>query len=83
MSHRQANLQLGWNRETLRKATHELSTGITCDDTSSRGRKPAEYHLPQLLDDLRELVEEQSQTDPTFRSTRLYCRITAPGCVVN
>ena len=28
--------------------------------------------MPRLLNDIRELVQEQSQTDPTFRSTRLY-----------
>ena len=78
LSHRQANLQLGWNRETLRKAAHEIASGITCDATATRGRKPAEFHLPRLLNDIRELVQEQSQTDPTFRSTRLYCRVTAP-----
>lgn len=78
LSHRQAQIQLGWNRVTLRKATHEIDSGIICDATSSRGRKPVEFHLPRLLDDIRSLVEEQSQTDPKFRSTRIYCRLTAP-----
>lgn len=78
LSHRQAQLQLGWNRVTLRKGTHELTSGITClDACSARGRKPAEYHLPRLLDDIRDLVKDHCQTDPTFRSTRLYCRLTA------
>jgi Rhodopirellula transposase DDE domain len=77
LSHRQAEIQLGWNRVTLRKATHELDSGFLCDATASRGRKPVEFHLPQLLDDIRDLVQEQSQTDPKFRSTRLYCRMSA------
>jgi len=45
LSHRQAQLQLGWNRVTLRKATHEINAGITCDATSSRGRKAVEFHF--------------------------------------
>jgi hypothetical protein len=43
----------------------------------TRGRKRSEEHLPQLLDDIQAIVDEQSQTDPTFKTTRLYTRITA------
>jgi hypothetical protein len=78
LSHRQAQIQLGWSRDTLRKATHEIDAGIVCNATSTRGRKPVEFHLPRLLDDIRELVQDHVQTDPKFRSTRLYCRLTAP-----
>jgi hypothetical protein len=78
LSHRQAQLQLGWSRDTLRKATHEIAAGIVCQATSSRGRKPVEFHLPRLLDDIRDIVADHVQTDPTFRTTRLYCRLTAP-----
>ena len=78
LSHRQAQIQLGWDRVTLRKATHELDSGIVCDATSSRGRKPVEFHLPRLLDDIRDIVDDFTQTDPKFRSTRLYCRMSAP-----
>ena len=48
------------------------------DATSCRGRKPIEFHLPRLLDDIRDLVADPIQADPTFRTTRLYCRLTAP-----
>jgi len=36
-----------------------------------RGRKKAEAHLPHLLDDIRAIVDSQSQTDPQFHTTRL------------
>ncbi len=76
---RQAYLLFSWGRDTLRKALHERRTGITCRDaTSCRGRKPIEFHLPHLLDDMHDLVKDHVQTDPTFRTTRLYCRLTAP-----
>jgi hypothetical protein len=79
LSQRQADRQLGWARDTLRKAQRELRSGITCvDNFSARGRKPAEFHLPDLLQDIRDLVRDQLQTDPTFQTTGLYCRLSAP-----
>lgn len=78
ISQRQAQRYFGWSRDTIRKAQHEARSGITCHDaTSCRGRKPAEAHLPQLLDDIRAIAQEHCQTDPTFQTTRLYCRLTA------
>ena len=42
-----------------------------------RARKKAEDHLPQLLPDIRAIVDSQSQADPQFRTRRLYTRLTA------
>ncbi len=79
LSQRQAQRQLGWAHDTVRKALHEFHSGITCvDNFSARGRKPCEFHLPHLLQDIRDLVAEHLQTDPTFQTTRLYCRLSAP-----
>src|SRR5215213_4383429 len=73
-----AEVQLGWNRETIRKGTHELRTGMTCVDAfHCRRRKPAEEHLPRQLDDIREIVDGQSQADPRFQTNRLFTRISA------
>jgi hypothetical protein len=73
-----AERELGWNRKTIRVGMHELESGITCVDAfSSRGRKRAEEHLPNLLTDIRTLVDGQSQTDPQFKTNRLYTRLTA------
>jgi hypothetical protein len=73
-----AERAFGWSRVTVRKGMHELDSGIRCVDAfSSRGRKRAEEHLPGLLDDIRSLVDGQSQADPTFHSQRLYSRLTA------
>jgi Rhodopirellula transposase DDE domain len=75
---RQAEEKLGWNRQTIRKGLHELQSGITCWDAfACRGRLRAEERLPDLLEDLRDLVQAQSQTDPRFRTQRLYTRLTA------
>jgi hypothetical protein len=75
---RRAARALGWSRMTIRKGTHELDSGITClDNFAGRGRKRAEEHLPHLLEDIRAIVDSQSQADPQFRTTRLYTRLSA------
>jgi hypothetical protein len=75
---RRAERELGWNRQTLRKAQHELASGLICLDAFSlRSRKRAEVHLPNLLVDIKAIVDSQSQADPQLRTTRLYTRLTA------
>lgn len=75
---RRAERELGWNRVTLRKGMHELDSGIVCLDAfACRGRRRAEHRLPDLLTDLKSLVDAQSQTDPRFRTDRLYTRLSA------
>jgi Rhodopirellula transposase DDE domain len=75
---RAAERLLGWNRASIRLGQQELHAGRTCAPAyRARGRKPAEAHLPHLLADIRALVDGQSQTDPQFKSTRLYTRLTA------
>ena len=78
LGQREAQQRLGWTRDTLRKGLHELHSGVTCLDAfCARGRKPVEVHLPQLRADIENLVQEQCQTDPTFQTTRRYCRLSA------
>src|SRR5271154_696480 len=53
-----AEALLRWNRETIRKGMHELRSGMTCVDAfHCRRRKPAEEHLPRLLDDIRAIAD--------------------------
>ncbi len=73
---RRAEQELGWNRRTIRKGEYELTPGPVHDNVGARGRKKAEEHLPNLQDDIRDLVEPTSQPDPTFRTTRQYRRVT-------
>ena len=70
--------ELGWNRRTIRKAMQELNSGQEIEDGRGRsGRKSIEAKLPDLLKDISYIVEPQTQTDPSFKSTRLYTRISA------
>ena len=73
---RRAQDLLGWDRTTIRKGTHELESGFICVDAfNARGRKRVEEHLPNLLVDIKALVDSQSQVDPQFRTNRLYTRL--------
>jgi len=73
-----AEQELGWNRRTIRKGTQELNSGQAIEDGRGRsGRKRVEAKLPDLLEDLRAIVDPQSQSDPSFKSTRLYSRLSA------
>src|SRR5260370_38593785 len=57
---------------------NELRTGIACCDAfGARGRARAEEHLPKLLTDIQDIAKGFSQTDPQFRTRRLYTRLTA------
>src|SRR5262245_46320867 len=75
---RRALEHLGWCRDTVRKGMHELDSGMTCIDAfSARRRKPAEGHLPRLLEDIRDSVDGPCQADPEFQTDRLFIRISA------
>jgi Rhodopirellula transposase DDE domain len=73
----QAERELGWNRRTIRKGMGELTRGEAIEDGYERsGRKRVETQLPNLLEDIKSLIDAQSQTDPSFKSNRLYCRLS-------
>lgn len=75
---RRAERELNWNRVTIRKGKNELESGFVCVDAfSSRGRKRSEDHLLNLLTDIEDIVDSQSQADPKFRTNRLYTRLSA------
>jgi len=69
--------KLGWNRGTIRKGLQELENGPVEDRFWDRGRKKSEELLPNLLEDIKKIVEPECQTDPSFNTCRLYTRITA------
>lgn len=73
-----AERELGWNRGTIRKGMRELVTGMECKDAFRlRGRKPAEKHLPDLLNDIRDIAEPNAHVDATLRTSRVYIKLTA------
>ena len=73
-----ARRELGWDRKTIRKGRRELRSGFDCVDYfSGRGRHRIEQSLPNLLDDIQQIVNPISQCDPTFCTTDLYSPLTA------
>ena len=69
---------LGISRVTLRKGITEVESGIPQKDMfSQRGRKPLSETNPELLEKIKEIADNSSQTDPQFKSTRLYTRLSA------
>ena len=72
-----AERDLGWARTSIRLGKRESKSSIHCVPAYNlRGRKPVEFHLPNLLEDIRAIVDSFSQTDPQFRHKRLYTRLT-------
>ena len=73
-----AERNLGWNRGTIRKGQSEVQNGQTIKDRfDQRGRRRIEEYLPNLLEDMRSIMEPSVQADPTFRSTGIYSRLSA------
>ncbi len=74
-----AEREFAWSGQTIRKGEHELRSGIECVDgrRGNSGPKRAEEIFPDLFADIRSIVDGQSQTDPQFRSQRLYTRLSA------
>jgi len=69
----------GIDSKTLLKGIDELESGISIVDAfDKRGRKGIEAHLPNILDDIKSIVDSESQTDPRFEDNRLFTRLT-PG----
>jgi Rhodopirellula transposase DDE domain len=75
---RLAARELGWHRDLIRKGQREVKSGMICVDAFElRGRRTTESRLPNLLADIRSIVDSQSQTDPKFITNRLYSRLSA------
>lgn len=69
--------ELHVGRDTIRKGTKELASQVPIiDNHHAKGRKKVENKLPYLLEDIKSIVDSQSQTDPNFKTTRLFTRLT-------
>ena len=56
----------------------ELQSEVKClDNYSGRGRIKTEIVHPEMKEDIHDILREHSQTDPTFRSTMSYSKMTA------
>ena len=75
---RVAEAVFGWGRTTVELGMNELRTGITCRNDLSKRRKPrTEEKYPQLLVDLRNIMDPQSQAESHLRTSFSYTNLTA------
>lgn len=74
---RKAETLFGWNREAVRRGLFEKLMGREIRSLSfSKGRHLVETVNKDLLPIAKKLLEERSQADPKFQSTKIFTRIT-------
>jgi hypothetical protein len=75
---RVAEYVFGWSRETVKTGLKELRAGISQVNDLSKRRKPkTEEKYPQLVEDIRVLVEPHSQAESHLRTALAYTNLTA------
>ena len=75
---RVAESVFGWGRSAVTLGINELRTGISCvNDLSARRKPKAEEKDSQLIADIREIIEPQTQADPQLRTALGYTNMTA------
>ena len=77
-SARKTETEMGSLRHSVQLGLNERRTGIVCvDNYGARGRHKSEENLPNLVSDIRSLVDAQVQADPKLKSSLLSERISA------
>ena len=68
----------GWGREAVALGLKELEAGYICYvEIHERGNNKTEDRLPNLEQDIKDIVEPQVQVDPKFKTPLKYTRATA------
>ena len=70
--------ELNMSKNTVRKGMQEIESGVNINDRfNERGRKKATEELPELKNQMRKILDSQSQADPKFQTERLYTNMSA------
>jgi hypothetical protein len=76
--HRVAENVFGWNRSAVEVGIKEFQTGISCvNELSSRVKPMTEDKIPNLLVDIKAIMEPYSEAESSLRTTLLYTNMTA------
>ena len=76
--HRVAEDVFGWGRSVVKVGIKEFQTGISCiNDISTRRKPKMEDKNPELLAEIRAIMEPHSETESHLRTTLLYTNMTA------
>lgn len=77
-SPRLTETEFSFGRNTIELGMHENRTGLVCyGNYATQGKVKSEVANPDLEQDIRVLVDPESQADPQLRNTFAYTRITA------
>ena len=77
-SARKTEREIGWWRVAVQRGLDTLATGMTYEEQyHQRGRKKTEEHLPNIVKDIRDLIDADCQADPKFQTSFQYCRVSA------
>lgn len=76
--HRVAEDVFGWGRSAVEIGIKEFRTGISCvNDISARLKPKIEEKHPDLLAEIRGIMEPHSESESHLRTTLLYTNMTA------
>jgi hypothetical protein len=76
--HRVAESVFGWSRSAVEVGINEFQTGISCvNDISARLKPKTEDKNPKLLAEIHAIMEPQSESESSLRTTLLYTNMTA------
>ncbi|CDN12244.1 hypothetical protein RintRC_6698 [Richelia intracellularis] len=80
---RLAQTVFDWGRENIELGLPEKRTGIICVGLESAfsTAKPWQEKQPLVALSLRQIVESDSQQDPTFKTSLAYTRLTATSAL--
>ncbi len=76
--HRVAENVFGWRRSAVEVGLNEFQTGISCvNDISARLKPKTEEKNPKLLAEIHAIMEPNSESGSSLRTTLLYANMTA------
>jgi len=76
--HRVAEDVFGWGRSAVELGIKEFQTGLSCvNDISARRKQKTEDKSPELLAEIRAIMEPDSEAESHLRTTLLYTNMTA------
>lgn len=76
--HRVAEDVFGWGRSAVEVGIKEFQTGLSCvNDISARRKQKTEDKSPELLAEIRAIMEPDSEAESHLRTTLLYTNMTA------
>jgi len=76
--HRVAEDVFGWGRSAVELGIKEFQTGLLCvNDISARRKPKTEEKNPELIAEIRTIMEPDSEAESHLRTTFLYTNMTA------